>query len=89
MSHDLQAELSKLDEVWTEKLAELQKVAGNRVNGESDSSPDVNVSSGIDSNADTTSEDDADSNDNAPRSFQNVISLAARIRALQRKTADK
>ncbi len=83
-SRDLQSELAKLDDIWTEKLDELQKAAGRGTKAHEIISDNVNGKS------DGKGEDDDGNEETEPsgRSFQNVISLAARIRALQRKTAD-
>ena len=84
-SRDLQAELSKLDEIWTEKLDELKQVAGNHNSRDSNNDVDDNVRT---KNGNTSSPDAAAAEETPSRSFQNVISLAARIRALQRKAVD-
>lgn len=88
-SRDLQAELSKLDKVWTEKLDALQKVAGNRGTQIELSDSDVNVSiPDSASGKDDAGKAKSSGEETTGRNFQNVISLAARIRALQRRTAD-
>ena len=76
-TRDLQAELSRLDDIWTEKLEELHVAAGNRA-------PLEVLQDDTDTQPSDTGEEPRDG-----RNFQNVISLAARIRSLQAKPDDK
>ncbi len=80
-SRNLQAELSKLDDIWTEKLDELKTLADSGKSQASSDTVDENVKNG-------NGAADAEAQQAPARNFQNVISLAARIRALQRKSAD-
>jgi chromosome segregation ATPase len=71
---ELQDELQKLDALWAEKISDLNKAAADTIGKRARS-------------ADKASNEQTDE-PSTGRNRQNVISLAARIRALQRKSAE-
>ena len=81
----LQDELKKLDAVWAEKVTALNAVAAQTVEKRGKSAADT--SSGDD--PDDAASQEKTKSDSGGRSRQNVISLASRIRALQRKSVEK